>query len=64
MSHPSPKEAVRRAIEQGARNQHEIRKATRLTDDQITDELAQLWDSNLLDRTALRNGRYQLKVAA
>src|ERR1043165_702887 len=53
-----PREAVLQAIKRGASTQHEIKQATRLYPDELTDALADLYSENRLDRQALRNRRY------
>jgi hypothetical protein len=54
----SPKEKVLLAIKRGARTQTEIRRATRLYVDDLTDALADLYVEDKLDRGALRQRQY------
>ncbi len=48
------------AINRGARSQSAIQEATRLSDDYMTDALAQLWDAGKLDRVAIRQRVYRM----
>ncbi len=55
-----PEQAVKMAIERGATSQDEIRHATRLRTDEVTDFLAKLYDQDLLCRESLRERKYKL----
>lgn len=59
-----PKAAVTLAIEHGARSQQDIKRMTKLSDDDLTDALAELHGEDRLDRRSLRQRVYLLKVAA
>jgi len=58
VSRPASAGLVMRAIDDGAKTQEEIRRATRLHEDAIADALADLWDAQKLDRQALRRREY------
>ncbi len=64
LSRLSPQELIASVIRGGARTQAEIKHATKhLTDDERTDAIAMLWDTNQLDRASLRRREYRLRAA-
>jgi len=56
----SPRTKVILAIERGEQSQRGIQAVTRLSIDQVTDILAELWNEGMLDRRGLRNRVYRL----
>lgn len=63
MTELTPHEAVMMAVRRGLKTQEEIRKATRLSAYQVSEQLALLWDADQLDRESLRNREYVLRAA-
>ncbi len=57
---PTRKERVLKAIEGGARFVLDIHQVTQLSESEIYDALARLWDENRLDRQSLRQRVYRV----